>query len=61
MQANIPLMQNLIVDELNNNNDPTFNMFKKMCKDANVGIGYYYVGDKSGKIAKVLIPVKDLK
>ncbi len=34
---------------------------RKACKEAGVGIGYYYVGKKSGKIAKILIPVKDLK
>ena len=34
---------------------------RRACKEAGVGIAYYYVGKKSGKIAKALIPLKDLK
>lgn len=61
MQKNVSSMRSVIVDELNNSSDPAFTLFKKMCKDAGAGIGYYYVGNKSGKIAKVHIPADELK
>ena len=60
MQCNVSSMRGMILNEVNGS-DPTFSMFRKICKDAGCGIAYYYVGNKSGKVAKVLIPASDLK
>lgn len=60
MNKNIPLMRELILSEVNGD-DLAMSMFRKMCKEAGCGMAYYYVGEKSGKIAKALVPVEDLK
>lgn len=44
-----------------NSDDYLMSELRRACKEAGVGIAYYYVGKKSGKIAKALIPLKDLK
>ena len=41
--------------------DLTLTQLVKLCKESNYGIGYYYVGKDSGKIAKVFISDKELK
>lgn len=60
MSNNIPMMKNAIMAEVNSS-DYFMTELRRTCKNAGVGIGYYYVGKSSGKVAKVLIPVKELK
>ena len=60
MSQNIPLMKNAILAEINSDGY-LISELRKACKEAGVGIAYYYVGKKSGKTAKILVPVKDLK
>lgn len=60
MSKNIPLYKNTIMAEVNSDGY-LMSELRRTCKEAGVGIAYYYVGKNSGKIAKVLIPVKDLK
>lgn len=60
MQRNIPLMRDMILEQVNSN-DASLSMFRQVCKNAGCGISYYYVGKTSGKIAKLIIPVSELK
>ena len=60
MNKNIPSYKNTIMAEVNADNY-FMSELRRACKEAGVGIAYYYVGKNSGKIAKVLVPVKDLK
>ena len=60
MSRNIPTMKSTIMAEVNSS-DYFMSELRKACKEAGVGIGYYYVGKKSGKIAKILVPVSELK
>ena len=60
MSQNIPLMKDAIIAEVNSD-DYLISELRRACKEAGVGIAYYYVGKNSGKIAKVLVPVQDLK
>ena len=61
MNEYIPLMKDFIIDDINDNGDPTFALLRQMCKNANVGIAFTYVGKTSGKKATIRIPVDKLK
>lgn len=61
MQETIPLLRELIVSEINENNDPTITLLRQMCKNANVGIAFTYQGKTSGKKASIMIAADELK
>lgn len=54
------VLKSLTLDELNSD-DVTLSQFRRICKNAGVGIAYYYIGKKSGKKIKLLFPAKELK
>lgn len=60
MNQNLPTMKSMVLEELNSD-DVLISMFREICKNAGVGIGYVYVGNKSGKKASQYIPVSLLK
>jgi hypothetical protein len=60
MNTRIPSMKAQIKGDLNADGF-LLEHLRSACKEAGCGIAYYYVGKKSGKIAKVLIPVSELK
>lgn len=55
-----PMLKSIAIKEVNSN-DIAISQFRRSCKDAGVGIAYYYTGKTSGKTVKVLIPLKELK
>ena len=60
MNKNLPDYKDDVLEELNS--DEVFiSMFRDVCKNAGVGVGYVYVGKKSGKKASLYIPVSKLK
>ena len=60
MKKILPTLKAMAVNEVNSN-DVAITQFRRSCKNAGVGIAYYYIGKKSGKTAKVRIPLKDLR
>lgn len=54
------VLKSLTLDELNSD-DVNISQFRRVCKNAGVGIAYCYIGKKSGKKVKILIPAKELK
>ena len=56
-----PTMHAMSLASLNSDEDVSISQFRRSCKRANVGIAYYYIGSKSGKTVKVLIPAKELR
>ena len=54
------VLKRLTLDELNSD-DVNISHFRRVCKNAGVGIAYCYIGKKSGKKVKILIPAKELK
>lgn len=60
MNQNLPTMKSMVLEELNSD-DVLISMFREICKNAGVGIGYVYVGNRSGKKASQYIPVSLLK
>lgn len=54
------VMKDIALNELNSD-DVTLSQFRRICKNAGVGIAYYYIGKKSGKKIKLLFPAKELK
>lgn len=60
MNKNLPTMKSMVLEELNAD-DVYISMFREVCKSAGVGVGYVYVGKKSGKKASQYIPVSLLK
>ena len=60
MNKNLPSMKDMVVEELNSD-DSYVSLFRGICKDAGVGVGYVYVGNRSGKKASCYIPVSLLK
>ncbi len=57
MQKNISVLKNKVLEVVNSD---MLAPLREVCRNAGVGIGYYYVGKESGKIAKVLMPVDEL-
>ena len=60
MNKNLPTMKNMVLEELNAD-DVYISLFREVCKNARVGVGYIYVGKKSGKKASLYIHVSQLK
>ena len=60
MNQNLPTMKSMVLEELNSD-DVLISMFREICKNAGVGIGYVYIGNRSGKKASQYIPVSLLK
>lgn len=60
MNKNLPDYKDDVLEELNSD-DIFLSMFREVCKNAGVGVGYIYVGKKSGKKASLYIPVSKLK
>ena len=60
MNKNLPAMKDMAVEQLNSDDSLMF-LFRGICKDAGVGVGYVYVGNRSGKKAFCYIPVSLLK
>ena len=56
-----PTMHAMSLASLNSDEDVSISQFRRSCKRANVGVAYYYIGNKSGKTVKVLIPAKELR
>ena len=56
-----PTMRVMALTSLNSDEDASITQLRRSCKRANVGIAYYYIGSKSGKTVKVLIPAKELR
>lgn len=57
---NTTLMKGMLLEEINSD-DPAISLFRQYCKDAGCGIAYCYVGKTSGKVARILLPVNELK
>ena len=53
-------MKDIALKELNSD-DVTISQFRRICKNAGAGIAYCYIGKKSGKKLKILIPAEELK
>ena len=60
MKQNLPTMKDYVLEELNSD-DALTTMFREVCKNAGVGVGYFYIGNKSGKTASFYLPVSLLK
>lgn len=60
MNKNQSSMKDMVLEELNSD-DVLISMFREICKNAGVGIGYVYIGNRSGKKASQYIPVSLLK
>lgn len=60
MNKNLPAMKDMVLEELNSDN-VFLSMFREVCKNAGVGVGYVYVGNRSGKKASCYIPASQLK
>ena len=60
MNKNLPTMKSMVLEELNSDN-VFLSMFREVCKNAGVGVGYVYVGNRSGKKASQYISVSLLK
>lgn len=54
------LIKEVFIEEFKNNEDPDIAMMIDLCKSANHGIGYCFVGNKSHKKLKIVVPAKDL-
>ena len=60
MNKNLPAYRNTVVSMINVDTDE-MTLLRKACKEAKVGIAYYYIGKPSGKIAKIQVSVSELK
>ena len=60
MKKILPTLKAMAINEVNSN-DIAITQFRRSCRNAGVGIAYYYIGKKTGKTAKVQIPLKDLR
>ena len=60
MKKNLPDYKGEVLAELNSD-DLYISLFREVCKDAGVGVGYVYIGKDSGKKASIYIPVSQLK
>ena len=61
MQENIPSLKELIIHEINDNSDPSIEILRQLCKNANVGVAFTYQGKTSRKKATIRIPSNELK
>lgn len=55
------LVKEAFIEEFKNNEDPNIALMIDLCKSANHGIGYCFVGNKSHKKLKIVVPAKELK
>ena len=61
MNEVLPMLKELVISEINDNNDPTISLLRQICKNANVGIAFTYQGKTSGKKATIKVPSNELK
>jgi hypothetical protein len=54
-------MHTMALESLNSDKDVSITEFRRSCKNANVGIAYYYIGEKSGITVKILVPANELR
>ena len=60
LKKNIPALKSEWLKELNSD-DESVTMLREIWKNAGVGVGYVYIGNKSGKKFSINIPVSELK
>lgn len=60
LKENEQMLKISLKSEAVSGNDPSVTMLVKMCKDANIGLSYKYIGNKSGEYLVIKIPASEL-